>query len=458
MSTDALIGPGHSCHIIGVGGAGMSAIAEVLAALGMEVSGSDQRDSPVLERLRSRGIRVGIGHDASNVESPEWVTASPAVGSANVERADVERRGIPLLTRREVLAALVAMRRTVAIAGTHGKTTTSTMATLIAEAAGAAPSFMVGESIAPFGTNARWGAGDLLIIEADESYGTFTTMVPAVLGITNIEVDHLDHYGTEANLIDAFTDLARRTTDEVVVFADDPLARAVGAAVGATMVGTAATDDVWVSDVRLDRLSSTFTLTPRAATPFTVTVAAAGAHNVANAAIAAAAARAAGIPDAAIVDGLGRFGGVPRRFEHRGTIDGVTFIDDYAHLPSEVAATVTAARAGGNERLVVVFQPHRYTRTSTVGEAFGPSFAGADCVIITDIYSAGEAPIRGVTAALVTDAVRSSGTVAEVHFADAAHLDEVVLAQAHHGTVVLTLGAGDLTDLPTRLIERLEGS
>jgi len=433
----------------------MSAIAEVLAALGMEVSGSDRRDGPVLERLRARGVRVFVGHDPSNLESPEWVTASPAVGLDNVERAAAERRGIPILTRRDVVTALVGMRRTVAIAGTHGKTTTSTMTTLIADAAGAAPSFMVGESIAPFATNARWADGELLIVEADESYGTFTTMAPAVLGITNIEVDHLDHYGTEANLIEAFTDLARRTTEQVVVYGDDLLARTVGESVGATIVGSATTDDIVVSDLRLERLSATFTLTPRSGAPFTVTIAAAGAHNVANAAIAAAVSRAAGVSEAAIIEGLRRFGGVPRRFEHRGTVDGVTFIDDYAHLPSEVAATVTAARSGGMERLVVVFQPHRYTRTSTVGEAFGLSFAGADSVIITEIYSAGEAPIEGVTAALVTNAVRASGTVADVRFADAHDLDAMVLAECRPGTVILTLGAGDLTELPTRLLEHL---
>ncbi len=444
-------------HIVGVGGAGMSAIAEVLSGQGHQVSGSDLRESGTVDRLRRSGISVAIGHDAANVGAVDLITSSPAVSPANPELEAARSGQIDLATRGEVIAAIVRLRRTLAIAGTHGKTTTSSMLTLIAQERDRSPSFMVGEVVAGTGTNAFWGSDPLLILEADESYGTFATMTPAIVGITNVEPDHLDHYGTPAVLETAFHALLERATEGAVVWADDPGAARVAQGLKVWTVGATSEATLKVTNLALGRSGSTFSLDLPDGSSADVTLATPGLHNVANASVAAVVANLAGISGDEITSGLGRFTGVPRRYEFRGSVHGVTFVDDYAHLPTEVESTVSAATAGGFDRIVVLFQPHRYTRIANVGIDFAKSFHGADVVIVTDIYPAGEAPIAGVSSRIITEVVTASGTVDRV--LGVASLEDAVDAALPFlvsGTLCLTLGAGDSTSLPDRLRVRLE--
>jgi len=445
-------------HVIGVGGAGMSAIAQVLAEQGHEVSGSDVRASATTERLALAGVAISIGHDAANLGRAEVVTASPAVQPGNVELRAAQAAGLEVLRRGTVLAELVARTRTIAVAGTHGKTTTSSMLTLIAQAAGLDPGFLIGAELAGAGSNARAGSGSLLVLEADESYGTFTELEPAIVALTNVEPDHLDHYGDVSALEQAFADLLARASEASVVVADDPVAARLGRAAGAVLVGTDPSADVVLGEVALGRATSRFTLDGGPAAALSIEVAAPGMHNATNAALAATAALLAGVDAASVVAGLARFTGVPRRFEFRGEVGGVSFVDDYAHLPTEVAATLAAARRGGWGRIVVIFQPHRYTRTQAVAAQFADAFAEADALVITALYGAGEEPIPGVTAQLVVDAVTRGTTPPLVELVeDRGALVERVAALLRPGDLCLTLGAGDLTTLPDQLRRRLEG-
>jgi len=365
--------------------------------------------------------------------------------------------GVRLLRRgrilwAEVLAALCGLREVLAIAGTHGKTTTSSMLTLILATAGRSPSWLVGADVAGLGANARLDVGQELVMEADESYGTFAMLAPALCAVTNVEADHLDHYGTLAALRDAFAALLDRAGTRVVN-ADDPIARELGERCGAHRVGSDAAFDVVVRDVRLERASSRFTL-HHADGAIDVRVGAPGPHNVQNAALAAAVALLRGVPGAAVVDALARFAGVPRRFEFRGEVLGATLVDDYAHLPSEVAAVVATARAGGWGRIVAVFQPHRYTRTSQLAGAFAGAFDGVDVVVVTDVYAAGEPPLPGVTGRLVADAIAAAPSPPEVRYVkDRAALAAAVAPLLRQGDLLLTMGAGDLTTLPDELRE-----
>ena len=441
-------------HIVGVGGAGMSALALLLAQMGHVVSGSDLRPSSVLERLSRAGVTISVGHHAGAVEGADWVTASPAVPTSNPELRAAEEHSIPFFPRATVMGALSRTRRTIAVAGTHGKTTTSSMLSLIALESGTAPSFLIGAELTGLGVNAHWGEGDLLIIEADESYGSFAELTPQLVGITNVEADHLDHYGTLDELERAFRALVQRSSGGAVVFSDDAGAKRVGSEVGARSVGTSPSAQRHISAIELGRSSSSFVLELSTGAQ-RLRVGAPGFHNVANAGLAAALADDIGIDASAIVAGLARFAGVPRRFEFRGEAAGITFVDDYAHLPAEVAATLAAAASGGFSRVIAVFQPHRYTRTQAVAAGFGDVFGLADEVLITDVYASGETPIPGVSGRLVVDAVVAAQGSEHVHYVP--NLDDlpVVLDDVlRSGDICLTMGAGDLTDLPDVLLER----
>jgi UDP-N-acetylmuramate--alanine ligase len=451
MPGDAVVLDGRlRVHVVGVGGAGMSGLARLLHGLGHAVTGSDLVDSPTVAALRVAGIPVHVGHAAANLGDAELVTCSPAVSPDNVELVAATTRGLRVATRAEVLGALCALREVLAIAGTHGKTTTSSMLTLILATAGRSPSWLIGADVAGLGANARLGDGTELVVEADESYGTFTRLAPALCAITNVEADHLDHYGTVAALHDAFASLLGRSA-QVVVNADDPVARELGSRIGAYRVGSDASSELVVRDVRLDRAASRFTLDDGAGV-FEVRVGAPGPHNVQNAALAAGVALDRGVSRDAVVEALARFAGVPRRFEFRGELHGATLVDDYAHLPGEVAAVVATARAGGWAHIVAVFQPHRYTRTSALAGAFARAFDGVDVVVVTDVYAAGEPPLPGVTGRLVADAIASAPAAPEVRYVK----DRVALAAAvapllGEGDLLLTMGAGDLTTLPDEL-------
>ena len=384
----------------------------------------------------------------------DLVTVSSAVGADNPERVEAHRLGIPVLSRAETLAALTSLRRCIAVAGTHGKTTTASMLALQLVEAGVHPSFLIGGDVNEIGTNAVWDEGEWLVVEADESDGTFLSVVPDIAVVTNIEADHLDYYGTFAAVRSAFEQFVASARHHRVVSGDDPVAADIGRAHGADVVGQAPDCTHRIVDLELARSSISFRLVgPGEAELGRLAVPVPGLHNVQNAAVATVAALAAGIPFASAAGALARFAGVARRFEFRGTVNGVTFVDDYAHLPTEVRAALAAARNGAWDRVVAVFQPHRYSRTAELGAAFGPAFADADVVVVTDVYGAGEAPVPGVTGQLVADAVRRSFPGKPVIYTPSRiDLGRAVGEVLSAGDLCCTLGAGDLTSLPDELM------
>ena len=446
-------------HVVGIGGAGMSAIATALRAMGHRVTGSDLKPSAVTDRLRRGGIDVTIGHAAENVGSADLVTVSSAIPERNPEVVEARTRGIAVLSRAESLAAIASLRRCVAVAGTHGKTTTASMLALLLVEAGMRPSFLIGGDVNEIGTNAVWDDGEWLVVEADESDGTFLSLVPDIAVVTNVEADHLDHYGTFEAVRAAFETFVTSARVRRVVGGDDPVAAEIGRSSGADVVGTAPGSTYRMVDVELARSSLAFGLDgPGGVSLGRLAVPVPGLHNAKNAAVAAVAALAVGVPFEAVARALARFAGVARRFEFRGTLNGVTFVDDYAHLPTEVRAALAAARDGGWPRVVAVFQPHRYSRTSELWEEFGRSFADADEVVVTDVYGAGEAPVPGVSGRLVADAVRHQDPDKPVHYVPfRSDLREVVGGLLRSGDLCCTLGAGDLTSLPDELMSDAEG-
>lgn len=437
-------------HVVGIGGAGMSAIAVVLARMGHVVSGSDLKDSSALTRLRLAGIDARVGHDAAHVAADlDAVVVSSAIPPGNPEVAEALRLAVPVHRRAEALRALVATRRGIAVAGSHGKTTTSSMLALVLRGAGWRPTFVIGGDVNEVGTNAAYDDGEWLVVEADESDGTFLELPAEAVIVTNVEPDHLDHYGSFPALVAAFTDFVARAPGPRLVCADEPHAAAIAAAVGARTYGFAAGADYRVVGYDGHRHGSDVELTVDGSALGHFSLPVPGRHNATNAVAAAALATELGVPFAATARALAGFGGVARRFEFRGELDGVTLIDDYAHLPSEVEAALRTARDGGWERVVAVFQPHRYSRTASLWRDFADAFGDADLLVLTDVYPAGEAPRPGVSGRLLVRAVLDRHPAARVvYLPHRSDVVEVVPRLTRPGDVVLTLGAGDLTTVP----------
>lgn len=445
----------RAIHLVGAGGAGMNAIGLVLAEMGHTVSGSDLRPGPGMTRLAAHGARVAIGHDAANIGSAELVAHSSAVPHGNVELAEARRRGTAVLSRAELLAGICRQKRTLAVGGTHGKTTTSSMLSLCLVAAGERPSFLVGGEVNEIGSGAVWdAAGDWFVVEADESDGTFLELGADAVLVTNIEPDHLDHYGSFDELAAAFERFCGDAAGPRVVCADDRAAGEMAERVGGCVTyGQSPGADYRITDAHSSRTGAGFELFAGATSVGRCELPLPGLHNVANAAGALAAALELGAEAAPMIEALGRFGGVARRFERRGERDGISFIDDYAHLPTEVTAAIAAARSGGWKRIVAVFQPHRYSRTAALWQDFAHSFTDADHVILTDIYAAGEVPRPGVSAELVLGAVLDAHPHASVAYLPArAELRSYLRTRLRSGDLCLTLGAGDLTTLPDELL------
>lgn len=449
-------------HVVGIGGAGMSAIATALVGLGHRVTGSDLKDSAVVDRARALGIEVSIGHDAANLGDAEAVALSTAIPRSNPEVVEAERRGLQVLSRAEVLAAICATKRTIAVGGSHGKTTTSSMLALILRHAGWNPSFIIGGDLNEVGSGAVWDEGEWLVVEADESDGTFLHLPREAAILTSVEPDHLEHWGGEDQLIEGFRTFLAEVAGPKVVCADDPGAAALAAETGATTYGQSSGADFLISGVELAAASAMFQVKPAGGETLTISLPVPGLHNVLNAAGALVLALQLGVTGTDASAALARFGGVARRMEFRGEREGITFIDDYAHLPGEVQSAIAAARAGNWSRVVVVFQPHRYSRTAALASAFDRSFDEADVVVITDIYSAGEEPRPGVTGKLVVDAVaagaggpsrgRGGRQPKVVWLPSRLDLAEWLRANLRSGDLCLTLGAGDLTTLPSELL------
>ncbi len=443
------LSPPRRIHVVGVGGAGMSAIAVVLSAMGHAVSGSDQRESPVLDRIAAAGVSTKVGHDADEVTGADLVAVSTAIRDDNPAVVAAKAAGIPVVRRAEVLAAICAQRATAAVAGTHGKTTTSSMLSLILVEAGWHPSFIIGGEVNEIGGGAAWGTGDWFVVEADESDGTFLELPRKGAIITNVAPDHLEHYGGYDNLRDAFARFARETDGPVVIGDAPDLAELTEGAKNIVTVGLGGSSRYVIDNIERERAMVRFVLRRGNREIGAFNVPTAGLHNARNAGVAAAMALEMGVPVDAAQAALGRFAGVARRFQFRGAQRGVDYVEDYAHLPEEVEAAIAAARDGKWDRVVVVFQPHRYSRTQQLAPDFAHAFDGADHVIVTDIYSSGEAPRPGVTGLLVVDAIRAARPDLGVTWlpgrADlAAHLAGVM----RPGELCLVLSAGDLTSLP----------
>ncbi|MFT7646014.1 MAG: UDP-N-acetylmuramate--alanine ligase [Candidatus Poriferisodalaceae bacterium] len=452
-------------HVIGAGGAGMNAIAAVLAAMGHTVTGSDLKDSIGVERLRSLGARVAIGHDAANLHqldsTPDFVARSTAVPDHNPEVVESVSLGVPVLHRAEILAAIAGQKRTIAVAGTHGKTTTSSMLSLSLVNAGLNPSFIVGGDVNEIGSGAVWDqTGEWFAVEADESDGTFLRLGAEAVVVTNVEADHLDYYGDFATLEQAFLDFVSAASGPKILCGDDDgvqrlISRLAGLPTGLDGVATYGLNVA--STYRIGSLSSArdgarFSITCSAGT-FAIDLPIPGLHNALNATAAFAASVELGAAPADVVAALSRFAGVARRFEFRGEVAGATLVDDYAHLPTEVAAAIAAGNDGGWNRVVAVFQPHRYSRTAELWQDFADAFGAADIVLLTSIYSAGESPRPGITGDLLAQAVTEAHPSASVTYLPSrVDLRDHLLDILRPGDLCLTMGAGDLTSLPDELL------
>jgi UDP-N-acetylmuramate--alanine ligase len=442
-------------HFVGIGGAGMSAIAKVLLEKGVEVSGSDLKRSRAITVLEAMGARVHVGHNAALVTDADVVVMSSAIPASNPELAAAEASDLTILSRGEALAELLAGGRALVVAGTHGKTTTTSMIVSVLRAFGRDPTYLVGAGLNDVGTNARFGRGDLAVAESDESDGTFLLLEPDIAVVTNVDADHLDYWGSLAEIRAGFERFMSRVKQAIVVPAEDDRLVEAARATGTSTVTFGARGDVFATDIRLHADGVGFVLHAQGeAAPVRLRVP--GHHNVLNALAAAGASIAAGVPPADIARGLADYTGVERRFQIRGRVQGVTVIDDYAHHPAEVRATLSAARTGPWDRLVAVFQPHRYSRTRALAAQFGSSFADADRVVVTDVYGAGEQPVPGVTGKLVADSVcaRLPGRPV-AYLPHRAELVDYLAISARPGDALLTLGAGDVTSVGEELLVRL---
>lgn len=439
-------------HIIGAGGSGMSALAKILVARGHKVTGSDLRRGSSLDSLADIGVEVLTGHHPDVAVKAELVVASSAVPEYDEELVAAREAGIPTWRRPELLSALTNGETTIGASGTHGKTTTTALMVTAVRALGLDPSFVVGGHVAGPGTNGHQGTSDLLIIEADEAYRTFESLHMEGLVITNIEPEHIEHFGSYEDLLASFVSVARAVDGPVVACIDDEGSAELAEEVGAITYGSAPEAD-WHVSFGDDTHSNRFGVSHRG-TVLEVAIPQPGSHNALNAAGAIALLGELGYEVEAMVGALAEFRGVERRWEHRGTIGGVVLYDDYAHHPTEVEATLQAARAVAKGRLWAVFQPHLYSRTERFSEEFGTALSAADTVVVTDIFGSREEPVPGITGELVADAVARSG--ADVHYVPhRADLAEFLVPRVEPGDMVLTLGAGDITLLHTELAVRL---
>ncbi len=441
-------------HLVGIGGAGMSGIARILLQRGRQVTGSDLRDGRALDELRALGADVTIGHDAANIAGADVVVTSTAVAADNPEIVEARRTGRPVRRRAEMLAELMEGDRAVLVAGTHGKTTTTSMTVVALQAAGRDPSFAIGGSLNESGTNAHAGSDPVFVAEADESDRSFLVFRPDVAVVTNVEFDHPDEFRDLDAVLEAFRALADRRAvgAPIVLCADDPGATTLRAAIEGPVVtyGFGADADVRVATdeggghrLRIDG---------QWVTRFQLSVA--GRHNVLNAAAALSVCRELDVDLDAAAAGLVHFAGATRRFQRLGTFDDIQVVDDYAHHPTELRATLAAARSLDPGRVVVVVQPHRYSRTEVLGAELGRAAAAADHVVVTDVYASSEAPVPGVSGRLVADAAVDAG--ATVDYVE--HLTDVVdtlVDVVRPGDLVLVTGAGDVTQVGPALLERL---
>jgi UDP-N-acetylmuramate--alanine ligase len=436
-------------HLVGIGGSGMSGIAEVLLSSNYAVSGSDLKATPVTERLRKLGATIFEGHLAENVRGAHVVVISSAVRANNVEVVEAHKLKIPVIPRAEMLAELMRLKYGIAVAGAHGKTTTTSMVASVLAEAGLDPTFVVGGRVNHAGSNARVGQSEYMVVEADESDRSFLLLAPVLAVITTIDREHLDHYHSLEEIQEVFLQFANRVPfyGTVILCIDEPNVQAILPQVKRPVItyGTSSQADLVISEVKLIGLASEFRLKYhdddlgifRLPSP-------PGIHNVRNAAAAAAVGLSLNVPADLIRAGLAKFSGVGRRFEIKGEFGGVTLIDDYGHHPAEIRATLDAARGCGYKRLLVLFQPHRYSRTQFLWEDFRSSFNQADILVMTEIYAAGEAPIEGVNGEILSEAISTAGHKNVVFTSTMQAGMEFLYREARPGDAILTIGAGSV--------------
>jgi UDP-N-acetylmuramate--alanine ligase len=435
-------------HFIGVGGIGMSGLAEILRTLEFDVSGSDMKEGDTTHRLARLGVRIDIGHRAENVRGADVVVYSSAINAQNPEIVEAHKNGTPVIPRAEMLAELMRVKYGVAIAGSHGKTTTTSLVSTILAAAGFDPTVVVGGRMHAWGTNAKLGAGDLLVAEADESDGSFLRLTPTIAAVTNIDPEHLDFYGTHEKVKEAFVQFVQKVPfyGLAVLCLDHPSVQELLPRIGRRHVtyGLSPQADYSARAVGFHKLRTSF-VAYRGGRPLgEFTVQMPGQHNVLNCLAAIAIADELEVPIDVIKDALSTFRGVARRFTIVAEVNGVALVDDYGHHPAEVVATLAAARKAFDGRVIVAFQPHRHTRTHHLFDEFTRAFNQADRLVLLDIYAAGEAPIEGVSSARLAAAIQKHGHHAVSYEPDRSKVAKILAAEARPGDCVIALGAGDV--------------
>ncbi|HKM38963.1 MAG TPA: UDP-N-acetylmuramate--L-alanine ligase [bacterium] len=450
----------RTIHFIGIGGTGMSAIAKVLLEAGNTITGSDLRISEATERLSAQGADIHLGHRKENLRYPDLVVVSSAIPTDNVEVMTAYKRGIKVMQRGEMLAELMSQRKGIAIAGAHGKTTTTSMASLVLEKAGLDPTVLIGGELNDIGGNAKLGRGEYLIAEADESDGSFLKLRPHIAVVTNVEDDHLDYYGSLDNIVAAFKSFIERipTTGAAIICADNCNAMKIAAAANTSRritFGTRGPADYEARSIKFKSLASSCQIWEQGQYLGSLRLMVPGVHSILNALATVALARQVGVDFDVIRGALATFRGVQRRFQHLGTVNGVYVVDDYGHHPTEIAATLSAAKQGRFNRIICVFQPHRYSRTKFLHREFGTAFHEADLLIITDIYPAGEAPMAGVSSQLIVDAVVAESGPDTVLIPALKDVVPYLLKLVKPGDMVLTLGAGNIFQAGVELVQGL---
>jgi UDP-N-acetylmuramate--alanine ligase len=449
-------------HFAGIGGIGMSGIAEVLLNLGYTISGSDVKLSPITERLAGLGARVFEGHAASNIAGARALVVSSAVDDQNPEVLEARRLQIPVIPRGELLAELMRLKYGIAVAGSHGKTTTTSMTATVLNHAGLDPTVVVGGRVGSMGgSNARVGHSDFLVVESDESDGSFLKLSPIIAVVTNIDREHLDHYPSLEAIEAAFIEFVNKTPfyGACIVCLDDPNVQAILPAMKRRIItyGASTQADMQASDIGCGHFSSDFSLRYRGVNLGRFHLRIPGQHNVLNAMAAACVAIELEVKPDAIREALAAFSGVDRRFQVRGKERGITVVDDYGHHPTEIRATLDGARLCGFRRIHVLFQPHRYTRTAHLMDEFARAFHQADSVFVMDIYAASEKPIEGITAEALVERIRQFGHRAVEYVGTLARGVDALYRVAEDGDVALTLGAGNVWQAGEMLLEKLRG-
>ena len=450
-------------HLVGIGGSGMSGIAEVLLTMGYKVSGSDLQASETTRRLEELGGKIAIGHHEANIGEAQVVVISSAVAATNPEVLAAKAKQVPVIPRAEMLAELMRLKFGVAIAGAHGKTTTTSMVANVLASGGLDPTMVIGGKVNALGSHARLGRGELLVAEADESDGSFLRLSPTVVAVTNLDREHLDHYGSMEKIYDSFLEFINKIPfyGLAVLCSDDERLHALFPRIVkryhtyGLQETPGVVPDFKATDIVLKQWGAEFRAHFRGKNLGPFRLAVPGMHNVSNALVAIAIGIELDVPVDLIRKGLAAFTGVERRFHLRGEANGIMIVDDYGHHPTEVKATLAAAKQGWDRRLVVLFQPHRYSRTRDLIEEFTHAFDQADLLFMTDIYAAGEAPIPGVSGAALADRIKAAGHQGVTFIEKKETLPDQVLPHLQPGDLVVTLGAGDIWKAGTGLLARL---